>query len=68
MKQLTIKEIKRFTKNCNELIEYSTLHGKPTDETNLVIDKMMYYRLDSIKKRPELLEIAKKIDKKSILF
>ena len=68
MKTLTAKEKKVFTTNCNALIEHTRLYGIPRNETHFVMDKMMFYRLNSIKERPELLELAKKLDKKGVLF
>lgn len=65
---LTKGEMKVFRKNLNELIEHVRLYGIPNDGTHFVIDKMMFYRLNGIKNRPEFLELAKKLDKYNILF
>jgi len=67
-KQLTAKEVKTFTNNCNELLEHIRLYGIPYETSNFVIDKMMAYRLKGIKARPELLKIAKKLDVNGICF
>jgi hypothetical protein len=65
---MNTKEIKTFTTNCSALIEHARMYGLPREESQFVTDKMMAYRLKYIKENPEKLEIAKKIDKKGILF
>jgi hypothetical protein len=65
---MTPKEIKTFTTNCKDLIEHARMYGIPREESQFVTDKMMAYRLKYIKENPEKLELAKKIDKKGILF
>ena len=65
---LTPSEVKTFTSRFNELLEHVRLFGIPRDRKHFVIDKMMFYRLNSIKNRPELLSIAQKLDKQGILF
>jgi hypothetical protein len=68
IKQLTKREIQVFKANCTDLLEHTRLYGIPKESSRFVIDKMMYYRLKSIKARPELLVIAKELDKQGILF
>ncbi len=65
---MNTKEIKIFTNNCTALIEHARMYGIPRETSQFVIDKMMAYRLKHIKENPEKLELAKKIDKKGILF
>lgn len=68
IKQLTKREIQVFKAKCTDLLEHTRLYGIPKESSQFVMDKMMYYRLTSIKARPELLVIAKELDKKGILF
>jgi hypothetical protein len=65
---MTPKEVKTFTSNCNALLDHANTYGIPREESQFVIDKMMAWRLKYIKENPEKLELAKKIDKKGILF
>ena len=65
---MNTKEIKIFTNNCSALIEHARMYGIPYETSQFVTDKMMAYRLKYIKENPEKLELAKKIDKKGILF
>ena len=65
---MTPKEVKTFTTNCSALIEHARMYGIPREESQFVTDKMMAWRLKYIKENPEKLELAKKIDKKGILF
>lgn len=67
-KQLTAKELRVFTTNCNELLEYIRLYGIPYETDSNVINKMMAYRLKGIKARPKLLQVAKTIDVNGICF
>lgn len=67
-KELTKKEIKTFTTKCNELLDWVKLYGLPSAESCFVMEIMMSARLRSIKQRPELLNIAKRIDKGGVLF
>ena len=68
IKQLTKREIQVFKTNCNQLLEHTRLYGIPKESSHFVMDKMMFYRLRGIKRRPELLVIAKELDKQGILF
>jgi hypothetical protein len=65
---MNTQEIKIFTNNCSALIEHARIYGIPREESQLVTDKLMAYRLKYIKQSPEKLQLAKKIDKKGILF
>jgi hypothetical protein len=65
---MNTKEVKIFTNNCTALIEHAKMYGIPYETSQFVTDKMMAYRLKYIKENPEKLELAKKIDKKGILF
>ena len=65
---MNTQEIKTFTNNCTALIEHARIYGIPREESQFVSDKMMAYRLKYIKENPEKLQLAKKIDKKGILF
>jgi hypothetical protein len=65
---MNTKEVKIFTTNCSALIEHARMYGIPYETSQFVTDKMMAYRLKHIKENPEKLELAKKIDKKGILF
>jgi hypothetical protein len=66
--KMTPKEVKTFTTNCSALIEHARVYGIPRESSHFVIDKMMAYRLKYISENPEKLQLAKKIDKKGILF
>jgi hypothetical protein len=65
---MNTQEIKTFTTNCTALIEHARIYGMPYETSQIVTDKMMAYRLKYIKENPEKLQLAKKIDKKGILF
>jgi hypothetical protein len=65
---MNTKEVKIFTNNCSALIEHARMYGIPYETSQFVTDKLMAYRLKYIKENPEKLELAKKIDKKGILF
>ena len=65
---MNTQEIKTFTTNCTALIEHARIYGIPYETSQFVTDKMMAYRLKYIKENPEKLQLAKKIDKKGILF
>ena len=65
---MNTQEIKTFTTNCTALIEHARIYGIPREESQFVTDKLMAYRLKYIKQNPEKLQLAKKIDKKGILF
>jgi hypothetical protein len=65
---MNTKEVKTFTTNCKELIEHARMYGIPYETSQFVTDKMMAYRLKYISENPEKLQLAKKIDKKGILF
>jgi hypothetical protein len=65
---MNTKEVKIFTNNCSALIEHARMYGIPRESSHFVIDKMMAYRLKYISENPEKLQLAKKIDKKGILF
>lgn len=68
MKNLSPAEIKTFTKNCNELLEYVEKYGLPSPSSVLIPEFQMAARITGIRSRPELLEIAKTLDKNKILF
>lgn len=65
---MNTQEIKTFTNNCSALIEHARIYGIPREESQFVTDKLMAYRLKYIRQNPEKLQLAKKIDKKGILF
>lgn len=65
---MNTQEIKTFTNNCSALIEHARIYGIPREESQFVTDKLMAYRLKYIRQNPEKLQLAKKIDKKNILF
>ena len=65
---MNTQEIKTFTTNCTALIEHARIYGIPREESQFVTDKLMAYRLKYIYENPEKLQLAKKIDKKGILF
>jgi hypothetical protein len=65
---MNTQEIKTFTTNCTALIEHARIYGIPREKSQFVTDKLMAYRLKYIKQSPEKLQLAKKIDKKGILF
>lgn len=66
--ELTSKEIKTFTNNCNELIDYVKTYGLPLESSILIPEFQLACRMRSIKNRPELLIIAKKLDTNRIVF
>ena len=65
---MTPKEVKTFTNNCNAWLDHANTYGIPYETSQFVTDKLMAYRLKYIKENPEKLQLAKKIDKKGILF
>ena len=72
---LNSKELRVFTKNCEELIGWVKANGIPSitkvelgNSPDKIFEFMMNSRLQSIKQRPELLQEAQKIDKDNVLL
>lgn len=65
---LTKKEKITFAKNFSELIDWVEKYGFPSSESCFITEFQMFSRLAAIRKRPELLEEAKKLDTNKLIF